>query len=115
MHKRRYDEIRQDDPRTTREQERMALDRSIQLMERIDTPGATPADSARAIVFTTKLWAVLIEDLMAPDNALPRELKAQIVSIGIWILRELEHIRDNPGRRFDDVIDVSRAIQKGLQ
>lgn len=115
MHKRRYDEIREDDPKTAREQERMALDWSIQLMQRIDHPGATPADAARAIVFTTKLWAVLIEDLMAPGNALPRELRAQIVSIGIWILRELEHIRDSPGRRFDDVIDVSRAIQKGLQ
>ncbi len=91
------------------------IDMPITLMERAACAGATAADTAQAIMFTTKLWAVLIEDVMGPQNALPRELRAQIVSIGIWILRDLERIRDDPTKDFADVIEVSRAIQKGLQ
>jgi flagellar protein FlaF len=114
MHKLRYAELLEDDQKDARERERIAFDRSISLMELAASEGATPTDAANAIVFTNKLWAVLIEDLAAPDNGLPRELRAQIVSIGIWILRELEGIRTEPSRGFDDVVQVSRAIRDGL-
>jgi flagellar protein FlaF len=98
-----------------RERERVALDRSIAMMELAMTSEAMPADIAGAIVFTNKLWTVLIEDLAAPDNGLPRELRAQIVSIGIWILRELERIRSEDNKpSFGDLIEVSKAIRKGL-
>lgn len=109
----RYAEMAQDDQREARERERIALERSITLMEHA-ADGGSSADAANAIVFTTKLWTVLIEDLSAPDNGLPRELRAQIVSIGIWILRELESVRSDETRGFDDVIMVSRAIRDGL-
>jgi flagellar protein FlaF len=104
----------QDSSGEARERERVALDRSIAMMEFAATREATPADIASAIVFTNKLWTVLIEDLAAPDNGLPRELRAQIVSIGIWILRELERIRGDDKANFGDLIEVSRAIRKGL-
>jgi flagellar protein FlaF len=104
----------QDSSSQARERERVALDRSISMMEFATTPEAMPADIAGAIVFTNKLWTVLIEDLAAPDNGLPRELRAQLVSIGIWILRELERIRNDDKASFGDLIEVSKAIRKGL-
>lgn len=110
----RYAEMLQDSAGEARERERVALDRSIMMMELATSADATPADIAGAILFTTKLWTVLIEDLAAPDNGLPRELRAQLVSIGIWILKELERVRNGDAASFDDLIEVSRAIQKGL-
>jgi flagellar biosynthesis activator protein FlaF len=109
-----YTEMLQDDQKDARERERVALNRSISMMERAALPDTSPAERANAIVFTTKLWTVLIEDLAAPDNGLPRELRAQIVSIGIWILRELEKVRSEESQQFSDVIEVSKAIRDGL-
>ena len=73
-------------------------------------------ESATAQGMSMSAWLerMLIEDLAAPDNGLPRELRAQIVSIGIWILRELERIRGDDKANFGDLIEVSRAIRKGL-
>lgn len=109
-----YAEVLADDQREARERERMALEKSIALMERARAEHAGPADAALAVAFTTKLWTVLVADLAEPGNGLPKELRAQIVSIGIWILKELEAIRNDPERPFDDVITVCKAIREGL-
>ena len=114
MHKQRYAEILEDDQKVARERERMALDRSIELMEQATVEASNPAIVATAITFTSKLWTLLVEDLAAPANGLPKELKAQIVSIAIWILRELERLRSGASKGFDDLIEVSKAIRDGL-
>jgi flagellar protein FlaF len=114
MHKLQYTELLEDDAKDARERERLAIDRSIGLMEQAESSGAGSVDAAKAIVFTSKLWAVLIEDLAAPSNGLAKELRAQIVSIGIWILREIERIRSGEKTSFADLIQVSRAIREGL-
>jgi flagellar protein FlaF len=114
MQHQRYAEILDDDQGEARGREREALERSISLMEIAAEDLASPADKAAAIMFTSKLWAVLLEDLAVSDNCLPKELRAQIISIGIWIMRELERLRDEPGNDFDDVVTVSKAIRDGL-
>lgn len=114
MHRLQYAELLEDDQSETRERERLALDRSITLMERADACAGEPLARNSAIYFTGKLWTILVEDLANSDNGLPRELRAQIISIGIWVLRELESIRGDGTRGFKDVIDVSRAIRDGI-
>jgi flagellar protein FlaF len=114
MQNAQYAEALDDDQQGRRERERTALDQSIRLMELAAAEGASPVDVSAAIGFACKLWTLLIEDLAAPGNGLPKELKAQIVSIGIWILRELQSLRAEPGKSFDDAIAVSRAIRDGL-
>lgn len=109
-----YAEALEDDQGEARGREREALERSIGLMEIASQPGATSADRAAAIVFTSKLWGVFLADLAAPGNGLPKPLRAQIISIGIWVMRELERIRDEPGNGFADVVAVSKAIRDGL-
>jgi flagellar protein FlaF len=114
MRNRDYAEMLEDDPGEARERERLALDRSIALMELAAAADANAAAVARAVAFASKLWTVLIEDLAAPSNGLPKELRAQIVSIGLFILRELESIRAGRSRSLADVIAVSKAIREGL-
>jgi flagellar protein FlaF len=109
-----YAELQQDDQTEAREHERAAIDHSIALMEKAETKGHSPADAASAVLFTSRLWTVLIEDLASPSNGLPNEIRAQIISIGIWILREIEGIRAGEKRSFTDVIMVSKAIKEGL-
>lgn len=114
MQRIQYGDLLEDDQQVARERERAALDQSILLLEQAATSGAPLASAAEAIAFTSKLWTVLIEDLASPDNGLPKGLKAQLVSIGIWILRELEAARTDASKGFSDVIVVSKAIRDGL-
>ena len=55
-----------------------------------------------------------VEDLADPCNNLPKAMRAQIISIGIWILRELEDIRTGKAEGFADVKAVSQPIRDGL-
>lgn len=114
MHKPQYVEILEDDANLARERERLAFDRSIALMELADRDGASAVDIAKAVMFTNTLWAILIEDLAAATNGLSKELRAQIISIGIWCMRETEAIRAGDRKSFSNVIQVSKAIRDGL-
>jgi flagellar protein FlaF len=109
-----YGELLEDDQQLARERERIALDQSISLLEQASADGASPVQAAEAIAFTGKLWTLLVEDLADPHNGLPKELRAQIVSIGIWILRELERARVEGLQDFADIVAVSKAIRDGL-
>lgn len=109
-----YAELQQDDQAEAREHERLAIDHSIELMERAEREDRVPTDVANAVLFASRLWTVLVEDLASPENGLPKEIKAQIISIGIWILREIEGIRTDDKRSFADAIMVSKAIREGL-
>lgn len=114
MQRIQYGDLLDDDQQTARERERAALDQSILLLEQAAAPGAPLASAAEAIAFTSKLWSLLIEDLASSSNGLPKQLRAQIVSIGIWILRELEAARTDEAKGLSDVIVVSKAIRDGL-
>lgn len=114
MQRLQYAELLDDDQNLARERERIALDQSILLMEAADADTADPVQRNRAFQFTNKLWMILVEDLATPDNGLPKELRAQIISIGIWILRELDDIWQDGNKRFTDVIAVSKAIRDGI-
>ena len=114
MYSRQYEETLEDDQAEQRNRERAAIDHSIMLLEQArDTCGGA-VDVSKAVFFTSKLWAVLVEDLADPENALPQDLKAQIISIGIWILKELERLRSGETNSFDDLIIVSRSIRDGM-
>lgn len=114
MYSRQYAEAIEDDPAEARLRERAALDHSIALMEEAESAGISTVGATKAIFFTSKLWSVLVEDLADPGNMMPPALRAQIISIGIWILRELERLRSGEATSFADVIVVSKAIRDGL-
>ncbi len=114
MQRIQYGDLLEEDQQGARERERVALDQSISLLEQGEAAGVSSTQGAEAIAFTSKLWTVLIEDLADSGNGLPKELRAQLVSIGIWILRDLESARSDAAKSFADVIAVSKAIRDGL-
>jgi flagellar protein FlaF len=46
---------------------------------------------------------------------LPQALRADLISIGLWIMREAEQIRLEKSANFKGIIEVSAAIRDGLQ
>jgi flagellar biosynthesis activator protein FlaF len=110
-----YAEVLDEDPQSARERERRAIEHSIELLRAAEKSGARSREATEAIVFVTRLWAMLVEDLAKPDNDLPKQLRADMISIGVWIMREAELIRQEKSDNFKGIIEVSTAIGEGLK
>ncbi|MEM7747736.1 MAG: flagellar biosynthesis regulator FlaF [Pseudomonadota bacterium] len=115
MHQVSYAEVVAESPNTERERERRALDRSIELLEQAEAIGPQSKEAIEALVFTGQLWLVLLEDLGSEENSLPKELRADLISIGIWILRESDEIRSGKSESLQPIIDISKTIRDGLK
>jgi flagellar biosynthesis activator protein FlaF len=115
MYRFSYAEVLEETPQSAREREKMAIEHSIGLLQAAAQLGPNSRDSIEALHFCRRLWAMLLEDLAHPDNALPNQLRADLISIGIWIMRETEEIRLGRSQNFKGIIDVSRVISEGLQ
>ena len=110
-----YAEVLDETPRGARERERQAIERSIDLLEAAEKSGVRSREAIEAVLFVRRLWGALIEDLADPENDLPQALRADLISIGLWIMREAEQIRFEKSTNFRGIIDVSAAIRNGLR
>jgi flagellar biosynthesis activator protein FlaF len=115
MYRSIYNEMLADTTDTIRNSERLAFDRSIELLVAARKSGNGTRESVDALHFTTKLWTVLLEDLADDGNSLPDSLKAGLISIGIWVLRRTEDIRLGKSQDFAALIEVSESIRRGLE
>jgi flagellar biosynthesis regulator FlaF len=64
----------------------------------------------RALADNRRLWMAVTDLMRDPENALPPELRASIVSVGIAVQREMD--RDSPD--FDFLIAVNENLAAGL-
>ncbi|TIV62781.1 MAG: flagellar biosynthesis regulator FlaF, partial [Mesorhizobium sp.] len=77
--------------------------------------GPESMEAVEALHFTSRIWTTFVEDLGSSDNALPKELRANLISIGLWLLRETEDIRQGRTNNFEGLIEVSQIIRDGIQ
>ncbi|WP_029030044.1 flagellar biosynthesis regulator FlaF [Salinarimonas rosea] len=110
-----YAEIVEDTFSDTRAREREAVEQAIALLRRAQDAGATSRETVEALHFTRQLWAILIEDLASAENDLPQKLRADLISIGLWVMREAEAIRMGQTDDFSAIIEVNQTIAEGLR
>ena len=110
-----YAEVLDETPRGARERERQAIERSIDLLEAAEKNGVRSREAIEAVLFVRRLWGTLIEDLSDSENDLPHALRADLISIGLWVMREAEQIRFEKSANFRGIIDVSAVIRDGLR
>jgi len=67
----------------------------------------------RAVDRNRRLWGALIADVAEADNLLPDQLKAGLVSLGLWVNRYSGEVLTD-GRPVAPLIDVNRTVMKGL-
>lgn len=115
MYKFYYGEVLDEAPKQARDNERGALERSIELLTIADQKGPRSIEAVEALHFVRRLWGIFIEDLARADNGLPQKLRADLVSVGLWVMREAEEIRQGRSKDFKGLIDVSRTISEGLR
>ena len=115
MYKTAYAQEADSSPGLQRDREYQVFQQSIDLLEQAASDDAAKMAKTEAIVFTRRLWTILLEDLSRAENSLPPETRANFISIGLWVLRECEDISLGKSNNFKGLIDVSRSIQDGLK
>jgi len=91
---------------------RLFADVTKALMEVLDEPKRDKS-FYEAIDRNRRLWLVLQMDLSSAENKLPDDVKAQLISLSIWVDRECRQILRDDGD-VQALINVNRSIMEGL-
>ncbi len=110
-----YAEILEDDQTAARRVEFRALDRAVDLLTRAAAAPDSPREGIEALHFTRQLWMTFVNELVAPENALPDDVRANLISIGIWTLKESEAIRLGTSNNYAGIADVCGIVRDGLR
>ena len=110
-----YAEIMEDGVADAKDRERQALSKSIELLSAARDNAKSLTASVEALFYTRRVWVRFIEDLKSTDNQLEEELRANLISIAIWILKECELIRKRQSTNYQGIIDVTTIIRDGLK
>ncbi len=115
MYKFSYAEILDEGGHASREREELALDRAIEFLSVAEARGPDSPEAVSALHYIQKVWNFLIEDLANPGNVLAEQLRADLISIGIWVIREADRILVDPSKTFAALIEVNKTIRDGLK
>jgi flagellar protein FlaF len=94
--------------RSQREQEADVFRRTIGALKMARDAGPIPR--VRALADNRRLWLAVSDLMHNPESALPIDLRASIVSVGLAVQREMD--RDHPN--FDFLIEINQTIAEGL-
>ena len=110
-----YNEVIEDSPQVMRAQERQAMDRVIELLRAARARGPGTREVIEALYYLRRLWAIFLDDLNNPDNELPDQLRAGIISIGIWMNKEIDRVRSGQTADLTPMIEINEIIRDGLR
>lgn len=109
-----YADVRQTAPSLAREQEVEAFETGIALMEAARDQPAQSAEAINAARYIQRLWRYLLKDVNDPANELSDELKANLVSIGLFVFKETDRILASDSSDWTGLIDINRTVREGL-
>jgi len=66
-----------------------------------------------ALDWNRRLWSALANDCSNPDNALGQSMRAQIISLSLFVNRHSSAVMRGE-ETFQDLIDLNRMIMQGL-
>lgn len=110
-----YKEIIDDSPQAMRAQEQRAMNHVIDLLREGVAAGRGSRQMVNALYQLRRLWLVFLEDLNNPDNALPNQLRAGLISIGIWVHKEIDRINSGATTDLTPLIEINEIIRDGLK
>ena len=67
-----------------------------------------------ALDWNRRMWSSFAVDCMDDSNQLPKPLRAQIVSLSIWVTKYSSEVMQK-GAPLEPLIDINRNIMQGLQ
>ena len=83
------------------------------LMQAAATDVAEVQSRMDALDWNRRVWSALAADCAAPANTLPVEVRAQIISLSLWVSRHTSAVMRRE-EEIEPLIDVNRIIMQGL-
>ena len=110
-----YREVAADDQSVARQREYQVMNRVVGALE--GARGMAPTDPrfCAALDLVVTVWSVFIDDLSKPDNRLPDELRARLLSVGLWVMRRAGDLRFSAAPDLAGLIEVNANIRDGLR
>ncbi|MBI1252281.1 MAG: flagellar biosynthesis regulator FlaF [Alphaproteobacteria bacterium] len=68
---------------------------------------------AEALETNRRLWSLLCSDCLSEGNTLPPRLRAQIVSLALWVSKHSSEVL-RAGADVQPLIDVNKSMMEGL-
>jgi flagellar protein FlaF len=110
-----YNEVIEDSHQSMRARERQAMDRVIAMLRGAQEKGPRSRERVEALFYLRRLWAIFLTDLNDPNNELPAQLRAGIISIGIWMNKEIDRVRSGQTNDLTPMIEINTLIRDGLR
>lgn len=102
---------RTEDPRSTEYRLMGQVTRAL-----LEAQTAAPGEirkRAAALDWNRRVWSAFAADCASPDNGLPENLRASIISLAIFISKETSAAMRGDGD-IETLIDLNRTIMQGL-
>ena len=115
MYQLAYTQIVDESSGELRAHERHAMDRTIELLTIARERGPGTVEEVDALYYVRRLWAIFMDDLGNPENELPKELRASLFSIGLWMLKEIDRVRTGATADLTPMIEINEIIRDGLK
>ena len=82
----------------------------------IEASQSSPDDYLKridALDWNRRLWSTLACDCAQPENELPQAVRAQIISLSMWVGRHTSAVVRKE-EQFEPLIDINRIMMQGL-
>ena len=114
-----YNDVIEDSHQTLRAREQAAMDRVIGMLRAAQEKGPHSRERVDALIdalfYLRRLWMIFIDDLNDPNNELPAQLRAGIISIGVWMMKEIDRVRGGVTSDLTPMIEINVLIRNGLK
>ncbi|WP_165187665.1 flagellar biosynthesis regulator FlaF [Caulobacter soli] len=83
------------------------------LLAASEAPADDIATRIDALDWNRRVWSALATDCSLPENTLPMQLRASIISLSLWVGRHSSAIMRKE-EDFEPLIEINRMIMQGL-
>ena len=99
-----------------REVEAMAFTKAALMLEDAKKLTNNIAEFSKALRFNHLLWTIIQADLTDPENQLPPEIKANVMSLSIFVDKQTtKALRSSAANDLDVLININRNLAAGLR
>jgi len=99
-----------------REVEAMAFTKAALLLEEAKQKTNSIEEYSKALRFNHLLWTIIQADLTEPENQLPNEIKANVMSLSIFVDKQTtKAMRSSNAADLDVLININRNLAAGLR
>jgi len=101
---------------TPREVEAMAFTKAAVMLEDAKAKTKDLEAYTQALRFNHLLWTIMQADITEPENQLPPEIKANVMSLSIFVDKQTNKaLRSSDPKDLDVLININRNLAAGLR